>query len=108
MILDSPPPETTLDPRAQRRQEHHDADVVIVGAGVIGCAIAVALAKQGRSIILLEHSLKEPDRIVGELLQPGGVFALEKLGLRGRLNFFSLSLFGGGGWHKELGCWSLH
>jgi squalene monooxygenase len=30
----------------------------------------------------LEKSLKEPDRIVGELLQPGGVQALEKLGLR--------------------------
>lgn len=34
-------------------------------------------------MILLEQSLKEPDRIVGELLQPGGVLALEKLGLRG-------------------------
>ena len=31
---------------------------------------------------MLEKSLKEPDRIVGELLQPGGVQALEKLGLR--------------------------
>jgi squalene monooxygenase len=30
---------------------------------------------------LLERWLKEPDRIVGELLQPGGVSALEKLGL---------------------------
>ena len=30
---------------------------------------------------LLEKSLKEPDRIVGELLQPGGVSALQYLGL---------------------------
>ena len=30
---------------------------------------------------LLEKSLKEPDRIVGELLQPGGVSALKELGL---------------------------
>ena len=30
---------------------------------------------------LLEKSLKEPDRIVGELLQPGGVSALKDLGL---------------------------
>ncbi|TVY91323.1 putative squalene monooxygenase [Lachnellula willkommii] len=65
----------------QRRRLHHEADVVIVGAGVFGCAAAFALAKQGRSVILLERSLKEPDRIVGELLQPGGVSALEKLGL---------------------------
>ncbi|KIL56573.1 hypothetical protein M378DRAFT_1034416 [Amanita muscaria Koide BX008] len=30
---------------------------------------------------LLERSLAEPDRIVGELLQPGGVMALRQLGL---------------------------
>ncbi|KAF2215360.1 hypothetical protein CERZMDRAFT_110058 [Cercospora zeae-maydis SCOH1-5] len=61
---------------------HHEADVVIVGAGIFGCAVAWALGNQGRSVILLERSLKEPDRIVGELLQPGGVQALQTLGLR--------------------------
>jgi squalene monooxygenase len=66
----------------QRRKMHHEADVVVVGAGILGCAVAVALGNQGRSVIVLERSLKEPDRIVGELLQPGGVQALEKLGLR--------------------------
>lgn len=66
-----------------RRRVHHEADIVIVGAGIVGCAAAVAFGKQGRSVILLERSLKEPDRIVGELLQPGGVQALDKLGLRG-------------------------
>lgn len=65
----------------QRREEHHEADVVVVGAGVFGCAIAYALANQGRSVILLERWMHEPDRIVGELLQPGGVQALKKLGL---------------------------
>ncbi|KAH6671878.1 squalene epoxidase-domain-containing protein [Halenospora varia] len=65
----------------QRRRVHHEADVVVVGAGVFGCAAAFALAKQGRSVLLLERWLKEPDRIVGELLQPGGVSALEKLGM---------------------------
>lgn len=73
----------TIDYRELRRREHHEADIVIVGAGIAGCAAAVAFGKQGRSVILLEKSLKEPDRIVGELLQPGGVEALEKLGLRG-------------------------
>ncbi|CRG87195.1 squalene monooxygenase [Talaromyces islandicus] len=57
------------------------ADIVIIGAGIAGCALAVALGKQGRKVLLLERSLKEPDRIVGELLQPGGVQALEQLGL---------------------------
>ncbi|KAI4113308.1 MAG: hypothetical protein LQ345_005687, partial [Seirophora villosa] len=45
-------------------------------------SLAITFARQGRSVILLEKSLKEPDRIVGELLQPGGVHALEQLGLR--------------------------
>lgn len=69
------------DTLEERRLVHHDADVVIIGAGVFGTAAAVALARQGRSVILLERSLKMPDRIVGELLQPGGVQALKELGL---------------------------
>jgi len=87
LILDSPTSSSTRsqqlqDDREERRRLYHDAEVVIVGAGVVGCALAVALGNQGRSVILLERSMKQPDRIVGELLQPGGVFALEKLGLK--------------------------
>jgi squalene monooxygenase len=84
LILDSPSESSSdakPDPLEQRRRLHHEADVVIVGAGILGSALAVAFA-QDRSVILLERSLQEPDRIVGELLQPGGVEALEKLGLR--------------------------
>lgn len=66
---------------ATRREQHHEADVVIVGAGVFGCAMAFALARQGRSVLLLERWMHEPDRIVGELMQPGGVAALRQLGL---------------------------
>ncbi|GAB1318868.1 Squalene epoxidase [Madurella fahalii] len=65
----------------ERREQHHEAEVVVVGAGVFGCAAAFALANQGRSVILLERWMHEPDRIVGELMQPGGVEALRKLGL---------------------------
>ncbi|KAL8948436.1 MAG: hypothetical protein Q9222_005370, partial [Ikaeria aurantiellina] len=88
LILDSSPPPSppasTIEssPATVRRQEHHESDVVVVGAGILGTALAITLARQNRSVILLEKSLKEPDRIVGELLQPGGVQALEKLGLR--------------------------
>ncbi|KAG9620943.1 squalene epoxidase, partial [Aureobasidium melanogenum] len=72
---------TATDALESRRRVHHEADVVIIGAGILGCALAVAFSDQGRSVILLEKSLKQPDRIVGELLQPGGVAALEELGL---------------------------
>ena len=40
----------------QRRKLHHEADVVVVGAGILGCAVAVALGNQGRSVIVLERS----------------------------------------------------
>ncbi|KAF1991263.1 ERG1 squalene epoxidase [Aulographum hederae CBS 113979] len=56
-------------------------DVLIVGAGVAGSAAAKAFARQGRNVLLLERSLKTPDRIVGELLQPGGVASLKELGM---------------------------
>ncbi|KAI4234085.1 MAG: hypothetical protein LQ352_008194, partial [Teloschistes flavicans] len=88
LILDSspspspPPSPLESSPATLRRREHHESDVVIVGAGILGTSLAVTLARQGRSVILLEKSLKEPDRIVGELLQPGGVQALTELGLR--------------------------
>ncbi|EXJ80379.1 squalene monooxygenase [Capronia coronata CBS 617.96] len=85
LILDSSSEssnQSEADGREELRRVHHEADVVIVGAGVLGSALAVALADQERSVILLEKSLKEPDRIVGELLQPGGYEALIKLGLR--------------------------
>ncbi|XP_078109863.1 squalene monooxygenase [Sander vitreus] len=60
-----------------------EPDVVIVGAGVLGSAMAAVLAQDGRRVTVVERDLKEPDRIVGELLQPGGFRALKELGLEG-------------------------
>lgn len=71
------------DARVQQRLQDHEADVVVVGAGVFGCAVAHTLANQGRSVILLERWMKQPNRIVGELMQPGGLQSLRKLGLEG-------------------------
>ncbi|KAK4428745.1 Squalene monooxygenase SE1 [Sesamum alatum] len=56
-------------------------DVIIVGAGVAGAALAYTLGKDGRRIRVIERDLNEPDRIVGELLQPGGYLKLIELGL---------------------------
>jgi squalene monooxygenase len=68
-------------------------DILIVGAGIAGSSFAYALATicspkraQPLRIAVLERSLAEPDRIVGELLQPGGVLALQKLGMRSCLD----------------------
>ncbi|KAI3715888.1 hypothetical protein L6452_22877 [Arctium lappa] len=57
------------------------ADVIIVGAGVAGAALAYTLAKDGRRVHVLERDLTEPDRIVGEVLHPGGYLKLMELGL---------------------------
>ncbi|KAL8144060.1 hypothetical protein V2J09_017092 [Rumex salicifolius] len=57
------------------------ADVIIVGAGVAGSALAHTLGKDGRRVHIIERDLTEPDRIVGELLQPGGYLKLAELGL---------------------------
>uniref|UniRef100_A0A061QZC0 Squalene monooxygenase n=1 Tax=Tetraselmis sp. GSL018 TaxID=582737 RepID=A0A061QZC0_9CHLO len=56
-------------------------DLVVVGAGIAGSALAFSQAKDGRKVLLLERDLTQPDRIVGELLQPGGYLALKQLGL---------------------------
>ncbi|KAF8092018.1 hypothetical protein N665_0428s0027 [Sinapis alba] len=56
-------------------------DVIIVGAGVAGAALAHTLGKEGRRVHVIERDLTEQDRIVGELLQPGGYLKLIELGL---------------------------
>eukprot|EP01111_Echinosteliopsis_oligospora_P008915 TRINITY_DN2515_c0_g1_i1.p1 TRINITY_DN2515_c0_g1~~TRINITY_DN2515_c0_g1_i1.p1 ORF type:complete len:501 (-),score=131.13 TRINITY_DN2515_c0_g1_i1:75-1577(-) len=61
--------------------EERQHDVIVVGAGIVGTAIGHALGRQGRRVLVLERDLTEPDRIVGELLQPGGVLKLKELGL---------------------------
>nr|AFV92748.1 squalene epoxidase 2 [Panax notoginseng] len=61
-------------------------DVIIVGAGVAGSALAYTLAKDGRRVHVIERDLTEQDRIVGELLQPGGYLKLVELGLEDCVN----------------------
>ncbi len=54
------------------------ADVVVIGAGVQGCAVALRLAQAGRSVVLLERSIPgaEASSAAGGILSPG-VEALE-------------------------------
>ncbi|KAL9269757.1 Squalene monooxygenase SE1-like protein [Drosera capensis] len=65
----------------EEEKEEDAAEVIIVGAGVAGAALAHTLGKEGRRVHVIERDLTEPDRIVGELLQPGGYLKLIELGL---------------------------
>jgi len=58
-------------------------EIIIVGQGVAGASLAAYLGKQGRRVLAFERSMAQPDRIVGELLQPGGVAVLKQIGLEG-------------------------
>ncbi|KAG6400376.1 hypothetical protein SASPL_137204 [Salvia splendens] len=72
---------TVVDERECRSGEGGD-DIIIVGAGVAGAALAYTLGKDGRRVRVIERDLTEPDRIVGELLQPGGYLKLIELELQ--------------------------
>lgn len=60
--------------------QHPVYDVCIVGAGVAGSALAWYLGTRGINVAIVERDLSEPDKFIGELLQPGGVMQLQAMG----------------------------
>jgi squalene monooxygenase len=60
--------------------------VCIAGAGVAGAALGAFLARNGLRVTIIEKDWNEQQRIVGELLQPGGIAQLAAMGLEDALN----------------------
>lgn len=56
-------------------------DVAVVGAGGGGAVLALALAKQGISTVVLDQATGPPKGLRGEILQPNGQRVLDRLGV---------------------------
>jgi len=55
-------------------------DIIVIGAGVAGGVFAASQPSSTR-ILVIERDFSEQERIIGELMQPGGILALRHLGL---------------------------
>ncbi len=56
-------------------------DLIIVGGGIGGSAMAATMARAGKSVLLLEKSTEYEDRVRGEWIAPWGVAEVQRLGL---------------------------
>jgi len=56
-------------------------DLIIVGGGIGGSALAIVMARAGRKVLLLEKSEHYEDRVRGEWIAPWGVTETRRLGL---------------------------
>jgi 2-polyprenyl-6-methoxyphenol hydroxylase-like FAD-dependent oxidoreductase len=77
--------ETGMDTQGQaagsRAGGRSNFDVVIVGAGIAGGALATALARSGIAVLLLEKTRFHQDRVRGESMVPWGVSEADRLGV---------------------------
>ncbi len=56
-------------------------DIVTVGGGLGGSALAKAMAERGARVLVVERETQFKDRVRGEALAPWGVAEAQQLGL---------------------------
>lgn len=59
----------------------YSADVLIVGAGPVGLAAAIALKRTGLDVLVVDVQAPPIDKACGEGLMPGAIASLSRLGL---------------------------
>lgn len=70
-------------------------DLVVVGGGPAGLAVAIVAAEQGLSAVVIERHDFPPDKACGEGVLPPGVKALARLGVAGRFDHTTSFPFAG-------------
>jgi flavin-dependent dehydrogenase len=70
-------------------------DLVVVGGGPAGLAVAIVAAQQGLSVIVVERLDFPPDKACGEGVLPPGVVALQRLGIGDRFDHSTSFPFAG-------------
>jgi 2-polyprenyl-6-methoxyphenol hydroxylase-like FAD-dependent oxidoreductase len=60
-------------------------DIIVIGGGIGGSALAAVMARAGRSVLLLEKTTVYEDKVRGEWIAPWGVTETKRLGLYGTL-----------------------
>lgn len=58
-----------------------DFDVAVIGAGPVGCVAAIAHAKRGARVVLLEANPSSASRLAGEWLHPPALNIMKSLGI---------------------------
>jgi flavin-dependent dehydrogenase len=62
-----------------------DYDIITVGGGLGGAALAKAMAERGCRVLVLERETRFKDRVRGEWLAPWGVAEAQTLGANGAM-----------------------
>jgi geranylgeranyl reductase family protein len=71
------------------RPGNASADVLVIGAGPAGSAAAIALARHGLDVVLVDQAAFPRDKVCGDALIPDALAALERLGLGARVRGLS-------------------
>ena len=56
-------------------------DLIMIGGGISGSAMAIVMARAGHRVLVLERSEQFEDQVRGEWIAPWGVAEVQRLGL---------------------------